>query len=131
MSRQSGMNALIEGMLSELEYELEGEFEAETGALTYRWVVSQSPDFGGGYNIVDSLSTGAETRTLDDARFRQSAVIQMAFRTLKSHGGGGTLKVERFIQQPNGTWARDKASDACEKADLSDKFLRRRFGCWP
>src|SRR5690242_4721696 len=98
MSRQSGMNALIEGMLSELEYELEAEFEAGTDKLTYKWVVSQA-DFGSGYNIVDSLSTGPETRTLDDARFRQSAVVQMAFRTLR--GRGGILKVERFIQQPN------------------------------
>jgi hypothetical protein len=124
------MNAVIEGMLSELEYELEAELEAGTDRLTYKWVVSQA-DFGTGFNIMDSLSTGAETRTLDDARFRQSAVVQMAFKTLKAQGFRGTLKVERFIQQPNGTWARDKANDACEKANLSDPFLRRSFRCWP
>jgi hypothetical protein len=129
MSRQSRLNAVIDGMLSELEYELEAEFEV--GALTYRWVVSHSPDFGGGYNILDSLSTGAEVRTPDDARFRQSAVIQMAFKTLKAQGQGGILKLERFIQQPDGRWTRDKADDACETADLSSPFLRRRFGCWP
>jgi len=128
MSRQSRLNAVIDGMLSELEYELEAEFEV--GALTYRWVVSHSPDFGGGYNILDSLSTGAEVRTPDDARFRQSAVIQMAFKTLKAQGQGGILKLERFIQQPDGRWTRDKADDACEKANLFSPFLRRD-GCWP
>lgn len=127
MSRHYGRDVFVEEVLRELE----DEFEAETEKLSFKWVVSRSLGFGEGYQIVDSLSTGKERRTRDDALARQSAVIQMAFKTLKSSGAHGLVKVERFILD-GANWKKDRSrdDDACYKADLDGPYLKIT-GCWP
>jgi len=124
------LESVIQEVLGELEYELEAELEGEVGKLTYRWWVSHSPGFGEGYSIVDSLSTGAEDRTPEDALSRQSAVIQMAYKRLKASGARGIIKVERFVRTGS-SWSREKADDACAKASLDGPYLRIYNGCWP
>ncbi len=79
MSKHASLDAPIEEVLRELEAELEGETEK----LSYKWVVSRRLA-GEGWEIDDSLTTGEEKHTKDDALFRQSAVIQMAYKTLKN-----------------------------------------------
>ena len=93
--------------------------------------MSHSPGFGEGYQPVDSLSTGAERYTKDDALARQSAVIQMAYKTLKGSGARGWIKVERFVPGGSG-WKKDKSrdDDACSKASLYEPFLKIT-DCWP
>ena len=127
MSKNASLDAFVEDVLRELEDELEGETEK----LSFKWVVSRSPGFGEGYQPEDSLSTGEERYTRDDALSRQSAVIQMAFKTLKSSGARGIIKVERFILD-GARWKKDRSrdDDACSKADLGRPYLKIT-GCWP
>jgi hypothetical protein len=127
MSRHYGRDVFIGDVLREVE----GELEAETEKLSFKWVVSRSLGFGEGYEIVNSLSTGSEQHTRNDALARQSAVIQMAYKKLKNSGAHGRIKVERFIQD-GATWKKDRSrdDDACSKADLDAPYLKIT-GCWP
>jgi hypothetical protein len=131
MTRRMEMNTVIEDALNELEYELESEFEGETGKRTFQWWVSHSPGFGEGYDLLQSLSTGQEQHTEDDMLSRQSAVIQMAYKTLKNSGKRGMIKVERYGTGPDGRLSRDKASDACSKASLDDPPYLKITDCGP
>ena len=116
--------AFGENILRELEDALEGEAGEK---LSYKWWVSLSSGFGEGYELVPSLSTREEQHTADGALFRHSAVIQMAFKTLKKSRRSGTIKVERFVQKGS-SWKLDE--NGCSKADLSRPSLRI-VGCWP
>jgi hypothetical protein len=116
MPRRSSIDALVEGVLSELEAEFEAEVSgkappgtagvAPQKKFSYKWRVSLK-EFGSVGNLVEDLSTGEEVRTPDDALFRHSAVVMMAFKTLMARGfAGQALQVERWVY--DGGWQRDR-----------------------
>lgn len=118
MPRRSHLDTVIEEVLTELE----GEFEALGGPTTkknyYTWTVFLRRDFGGPQEAVPSLSVSkSEMHTPEDARFRHSAVVQMAYKTLKEKGLGGDLTVYRY---------RNGFREACSAVDLSAKYLEIR-----
>jgi len=112
MPRRNSLDAVIEDVLNELE----GEFEASSGPSTkrnyYTWRVLLRREFGGPEEPVESLSVSkSERRTPEDAKFRHSAVVQMAYKTLKEKGTRGEFKVYRY---------RNGYREACSYVDLSD-----------
>jgi hypothetical protein len=111
MPRRSSLDAVIEEVL----HELEGEFEASAGPTAvknfYRWRVLLRRDFGGPEEPVESLSVSkGELRTPEDAKARHSAVVMMAYKTLKENGITGEFKVYRD---------RNGFHEACSYVDLS------------
>jgi hypothetical protein len=93
MPRRTSLDAVMEEALNELE----GEFEASGGSSTkknfYIWRVLLRRDFGGPEEPVEALSVSkSELRTPEDARFRHSAVVQMAYKTLKGKALGEILR---------------------------------------
>ena len=113
MPKRSRIDTLVEEVLCEFE----DECEAETGGkasqgtaqppkFSYKWRVFVK-DFGSIGDLVEDLSTGEEVRTPDDALFRHSAVVMMAYKQLMARGfAGRELQVERWVY--DGGWKRDK-----------------------
>ena len=122
MSRRSTIDAILEDVLCELETELEGEGGEK---LPFRWWVSRR-EFGSAWEIVNDLSTQEENHTPEDAMFRHSAVMQMAYKQLRARGfKSGEVKVERFLNtggsgrlDKRGPDSRGRQDSGCSTADL-------------
>lgn len=112
MPRRTSLDAVMEDVLNELEGEFEASGEPSTKKNYYRWRVLSRRDFGGPEELVESLSVSkSEMHTPDDAKFRHSAVVQMAYKTLKEKGTRGDFTVYRY---------RNGYRDACSYVDLAD-----------
>jgi hypothetical protein len=119
MRGNSNLDLMVEAALAELE----AEFESEVGQkYFYTWRVFLRREFGGPYEPISSLDvTKAEQYTPDAALVRHSAVVQMAYKTLKNTSQFGDLRVER---------QKDGRKDGCSTASVEPTGYLRIEGCW-